>query len=228
MRLLKDIFYLFFPKLCETCQNPLVYNETLLCLNCRHDLPIICYTNFTENNISNIFKGKVPVNKVVSFLYYRKIGKTKELIHQLKYKGKQEIGGFIANWFGKILWDSKEFNDIDYIIPVPLHPKKQRQRGYNQLTTFGRNLSKQLQTNYLEKVLIRSLSTKTQTFKSRLERFDNTNTKFLLKDYSLLQNKHVLLIDDVITTGATLEACCKELLKSDNITISIATIAFTE
>ena len=228
MRLLKDIFYLFFPKLCETCQNPLVLNETLLCLNCRHDLPIICYTNYEESYISTIFKGKVPVNKVVSFLHYQKAGKTKELIHRLKYKGKEEIGTFIGNWFGKILCDSEEFDTIDYIIPVPLHPKKQRQRGYNQLTKFGKSLSKELKTIYLENILVRTIAAKTQTLKSRLERFDNTKTKFQLTDFNLLKNKHVLLIDDVITTGATLEACCIELLKSNNITISIATIAYTE
>jgi ComF family protein len=118
--------------------------------------------------------------------------------------------------------------ELDYILPVPLHIKKQQKRGYNQLTKFGESLSTILDTKYLENVLIRSSTTKTQTFKNRVERFKNLMTNFSITNTALLKNKHILLIDDVVTTGATLEACCKELLKAENIKISIATIALTE
>ena len=118
--------------------------------------------------------------------------------------------------------------ELDYILPVPLHIKKQQKRGYNQLTKFGESLSTILDTKYLENVLIRSSTTKTQTFKNRVERFKNLMTNFSITNIALLENKHILLIDDVVTTGATLEACCKELLKAENIKISIATIALTE
>ena len=161
-------------------------------------------------------------------MFYRKKGNTQKLIHDLKYKGNEEIGVLFGNWLGEILKENKEFSAIDYIIPVPLHPKKLRERGYNQVTKFGQTVGKHLNITYLENSLIRISSTKTQTFKARFERFNNIDTKFLLTDPSFFDHKNILLIDDVITTGATLEACAKEFLKSKNCTISILTIAYTE
>lgn len=174
------------------------------------------------------FYGRVPVEKVRSFLYYQKDGITQKLIHQLKYKNQPEIGVFIGEWFGSNLVDMNVFEDIDYIVPVPLHPKKQRKRGYNQVTLFGETLSKILDVEYKPNVLIRSSTTKTQTLKQRFERFSDSNTKFKLANTTIFENKHVLLIDDVITTGATIEACANELLKTKNITISVATMAYTQ
>ncbi len=228
MYYIKDLFKLFYPELCAICETQLILGEKTLCTHCRHDLPLICYTDFKNNTISQTFFGRVPIEKAISFLFYRKEGKTKKIIHQLKYKNNQEIGIFIGNWFGEILKESQEFNDVDYIIPVPLHKKKQKQRGYNQLTKFGERLSKHLGIPYIENILIRTSSANTQTFKARFERFHNNETTFFLSDTSIFQNKHILLIDDVITTGATLEACSKELLKTENSKISIATMAFTE
>ncbi len=228
MNYLKDAFHLFFPKLCITCNTTLLINEKFICTLCRHDLPIICYNNYEKNKITASFSGRIPIEKAMSFLFYRRKGKTKTLIHHLKYKSNQQIGEFIGDWFGSILKSAKQFSDIDFIIPVPLHPKKLKSRGYNQLTTFGLTLAKQLNTSYCPYVLVRTSATKTQTFKQRFERFSNTETKFSVIDYTVFKNKHVLLIDDVITTGATLESCCKELLKTDNIKISIVTMAYTE
>mgnify|MGYP000906254986 CR=1 FL=1 len=228
MNYLKDVLHLFFPKICITCESKLLQSEKIICTLCRHDLPMICYKDYKYNKITKAFYGRIPIEKATSFLFYRKDGKTKDLIHHLKYKGNQEIGTFIGDWFGQILANSNEFNTIDCIIPVPLHPKKQKQRGYNQLTTFGLSLSKQLKKPYITGVLIRTSATKTQTLKQRFERFSNSSTKFSVPDRSKLTNKHILLIDDVITTGATLESCCKELLTSENIKISIVTMAYTE
>lgn len=228
MNYLKDVLHLFFPKICITCESKLLQSEKIICTLCRHDLPMICYKDYKDNKITKAFYGRIPIEKATSFLFYRKDGKTKDLIHHLKYKGNQEIGTFIGDWFGQILANSNEFNTIDCIIPVPLHPKKQKQRGYNQLTTFGLSLSKQLKKPYIEDVLIRTSATKTQTFKQRFERFSNNGTKFSVPDKSILTNKHILLIDDVITTGATLESCCKELFTSEKIKISIVTMAYTE
>lgn len=228
MKYLQDVLHLFFPKICITCESKLLQSEKIICTLCRHDLPIICYKDYKDNKITKAFYGRIQIEKATAFLYYRKDGKTKDLIHHLKYKGHQEIGTFIGDWFGSVLNESKEFNDIDCIIPVPLHPKKQKQRGYNQLTTFGLSLSKHLNKPYTTDVLIRTTASKTQTFKQRFERFSYSGTKFSVANSSILKNKHILLIDDVITTGATLESCCKELLTSENIKISIATIAYTE
>ncbi len=228
MNFSQDVLHLFFPKICITCDIKLLQPEKIICTLCRHDLPIICYTNYENNKITKAFYGRIPIEKATSFLFYRKEGKTKKLIHALKYKGNQEVGNFIGDWFGGILKDSSEFKDIDCIIPVPLHPKKQRKRGYNQLTTFGLRLSEHLTKPYLEDVLIRTSASKTQTFKQRFERFSNNSTKFSVPDPSIIKNKHILLVDDVITTGATLESCCKELLNSESIKISIVTMAYTE
>ena len=228
MKYLKNVLHLFFPKICITCLTELLIFEKIICTSCRHDLPIICYTDFKKNKISNAFLGRIPVYKAIAFLYYRKNSKTKLLLHQLKYKGNQSIGTFIGTWFGNLLKESYEFNDIDYVVPVPLHKKKLKQRGYNQLTKFGIELSKQLNTTYLPNILIRINTSKTQTYKQRFERFNNNESKFYLTDIKLFANKHIVIIDDVITTGATLEACCLELLKTENIKISIITMAYTE
>lgn len=226
MQFLKDIFSLFFPKLCAGCKKPLLQNEKVICTICRHDLPVICYTDFNKNDISTLFYGRVSIEKVNSFFLFEKEGIVKELIHELKYSGNQEIGSFIGNWFGRLLSDSGEFEDIDYIVPVPLHKKKQQQRGYNQLTKFSESLGNILLKEVKPGILLRVSPGKTQTSKNRLERFLNTKTVFHLDDLNIFENKHILLVDDVITTGATLVACSLELQKTKNIKISILTMAF--
>jgi ComF family protein len=228
MRLLKDLFYLFYPKLCVVCGDNLVENETTICTLCRHDLPLTNFLDYRENKVTQTFYGRILIEKAFSLLFYRKKGATQKLIHDLKYKGNEEIGIFFGNWLGEILKENNEFKNIDFIIPVPLHPKKLRERGYNQVSKFGETVSKHLNIIYLENNLVRISSTKTQTFKARFERFNNIETKFLLTNPSFFDNKNILLIDDVITTGATLEACAKEFLKSKNCTVSILTMGYTE
>lgn len=228
MRILKDLFYLFYPKLCAVCDLKLVENESSICTNCRHDLPLTNFLDYKDNKVTQVFYGRILIEKAYSLLFYRKKGITQKLIHDLKYKGNEEVGVFFGNWLGEILKENKEFANIDFIIPVPLHPKKLKERGYNQVTKFGERLSEYLQKPLVEDSLIRISSTKTQTFKSRFERFSNNGTKFMLKNHTDFNNKHILLIDDVITTGATLEACAKEFRKSENCKISILTMAYTE
>lgn len=228
MQFLKDFFHLFYPKLCANCKNNLTENETVICTFCRHDLPLTNFIDYKKNIVHVTFYGRVSIEKAYSLLFFRKIGITKKLIHELKYKGNEDIGIFFGNWLGEVLKENKQFSDVDFIVPVPLHLKKMKTRGYNQVTKFGQSLSKHLKISFIENVLIRIATSKTQTFKDRFERFNNLNTKFLLKDASIFTNKHVLLIDDVITTGATLEACIKELQKTKGIKVSILTIAYTE
>jgi ComF family protein len=227
MNYLKDVFQLFFPKICVTCDAELYLNERLICTLCRHDLPVIQNFDFKKNKIFTSFYGRIPIEFAGSFLYYSKVGKTKTLVQHLKYKNNQEIGAFVGNWFGEILKESKQFTTIDYIVPVPLHRKKLKKRGYNQLTTFGLSLAQQLKTKYNSDMLIQTSATKTQTDKQRFERFNTSETPFSLTNSSFFENKHILLIDDVITTGATLASCCHELLKTNGIKISIVTIAYT-
>lgn len=228
MRLLKDLFYIFYPKLCVVCDKNLIENENIVCTLCRHDLPLTNFNNYTNNKITQTFYGSINIEKGYALLLYRKESSTLHLIHHLKYKGNENIGVFFGNWLGEMLKENQAFNTVDYIIPVPLHPKKLRERGYNQVTKFGQRLSFYLNIPFIQNELIRISSTKTQTFKSRFERFKNSDTKFKLNNASKFNHKHILLIDDVITTGATLKACATEFQKSNNCKISILTMAYTE
>jgi len=228
MKFLKDFFRIFYPDLCANCENQLEKNENTICTFCRHDLPLTNFTNYSENKIAKTFYGRIIIEKANTLLFYRKEGITKKLIHELKYKGNEEIGSFFGNWLGEILKQNNEFSDINVIVPVPLHPKKLKQRGYNQVSKFGEKLSYHLNKPFLENVLLRTSTSKTQTFKARFERFNNNDTKFQSNNTSSFKNKHILLIDDVITTGATIESCAKELQKTEGVKISILTMAYTE
>lgn len=228
MKGLQHLFNLFYPDTCVCCDQYLLDQEKIICIECRLDLPFIETGNSTYNPLLETLKGKVIIEEGTSFLYYHPVGKVKKLIHQLKYKNNQKVGVFLGEWLGLKLLETKAYNNIDYIIPVPLHKDKLRLRGYNQLTKFGETLSSILNIEYLEGILIRNTMAKTQTLKKRLDRFKSLVNNFSLINADLLKNKHVLLIDDVVTTGATLEACCNELLKVEGMKISIVTIALTE
>ena len=228
MSLLKDFFYLFYPNICAHCSDQLLQNEKVICTFCRHDLPLTNFNSYTKNKVAAIFFGRVTIEKAYSLLFFRKESITKNIIHDLKYKGNEAVGVFFGNWLGETLAKNKEFSNVDFILPVPIHSKKKKIRGYNQVTKFGECLSRHLKIPFIETVLIRQSATETQTLKARFERFNDLKTKFLLTDTALFKGKHVLIIDDVITTGATLEACALELLKTTDIKISVLTMAYTE
>lgn len=225
---LEDFISLFFPQLCCACASALYKNETVICTNCIYHLP---YTNFhlyKDNRVTKQFYGRLPFISATSFLYFTKGSKVRNLIHELKYNNKPEVGIKIGEMFGLKLKETEEYRKIDLIIPVPLHPRRLKKRGYNQSECFAKGLSDKLGVPYNTDILLRSVATATQTHKSRFERFENMKDVFLLKDESLLKGKHILLIDDVLTTGATIEACALELLKTPDIKISIATMAFAD
>jgi ComF family protein len=228
MQIFKDIFYLFFPKVCLSCKLQLTHNERTICTLCRHDFPETCYTNVEENLLEKKFYGRIPLEEATSLFFFHKKGKIQTLIHELKYKGSQELGTFFGNWLGNEMMESDRFKTVDYIIPVPLHPRKIKKRGYNQLTKFGQAMSSHINIPFIENELIKTETTITQTIKGRLERWNKNNELFKVKDMSFFKDKHVLLIDDITTTGATLEMCAQEILKSENCKISIAVIAFRE
>jgi len=228
LQFIKDIFYLFYPKLCVGCDQPLVKNETEICLKCRFELPLANFTNVVDNMVERTFYGRVKIEYATTLLFYRTKGLSQKLIYQLKYKGKQDIGKLLGHWLGSDLKESDRFPEVNFIVPVPLHPKKLKKRGYNQLSTFGCSLSQILNIPFISDVLIKKSSTDTQTLKKRIERWKNVDEIFHLNDMTIFKNKHILLIDDVITTGATLEACALELSKTKGIKISIATMSFTE
>ncbi len=228
MALLRDLLDLFFPRLCVTCDTPLLKQEASLCIRCSHDLPIIIYNEVTQKMLQETFYGIAPITSIYSLLYYTNKGITKKLIHALKYKNQEDIGVFLADCMLYRIQKYALFKQVDCITIVPLHKKKLQQRGYNQVYSFAKRISKQLKLPLETEKLVRLSGSATQTVKQRFERFSNRTTKFVLKDPLFYENKHVLLIDDVITTGGTLIDCCNALRTASNISISVCSMAYTE
>ncbi|WNH13680.1 ComF family protein [Thalassobellus suaedae] len=223
--MLKSILNLFFPKVCYACHNLLNDNEDTICIDCRHDLPIT-NIHFEDNDtIKKVLYGRANIENGTALFRFEKKGLIQQLIHNLKYKGYEHIGFVLGNWLGGELKTLETYKDIDVVIPVPLHDKKLKKRGYNQVSKFGQQISEALNIDYKDDVLIKITNTKSQTNKSRFSRWTNTDELFALKNMKTIDNKHILLVDDIITTGATLEACISVLNQAKNIKISIATMA---
>lgn len=228
MTFLKDILAVFYPENCFCCNTPIASNSDGICISCRHDLPFTSFTSETNNKLEKVFFGRIPIEAATALLYFQKEGPAQELMHNLKYRNKQDIGRILAIWLAKKIQNTNRFKYIDGIIPVPLHKKRFKERGYNQLTRFGETLAQELQIPYLPENLIRIAASKTQTKKFRLERWSNVTTKFHVKQPELFEGKHLLLIDDIVTTGATIEACYKSFNTIDSIKISLATMCYTK
>jgi ComF family protein len=193
-----------------------------------HHLPLTHHHNLKENEMHRAFYGIVPFEFGASLLYFRKKGIAQQLMHNLKYKNQQEIGTFLGDIFSKNVLDLSIFNDIDVIIPVPLHKKRFHERGYNQVTTFCEALEKNLAIPIIDDVLLKSINLKSQIQKSKENRLETNKNVFSIENAHEIEGKHVLLVDDIFTTGATIEACAKEILKIKNTRISIVTMAYTQ
>ncbi|MCD8741917.1 ComF family protein [Mucilaginibacter roseus] len=225
---LADLIALIFPELCAACDTQLVKGERVICTACRFDLP---YTNFhqqKENIVARQFWGKLKVEHAYALLYFTKGGKVQNMVHRFKYDGEKQIGIALGKIAGEQLNGVDQADKIDYIIPVPLHKSKLRKRGYNQSKLFANGLAEKLNTLVEINNLIRVVATETQTRKSRFARFENMQQVFTVANADKLTGKHVLLVDDIVTTGSTLEACGIELLKIPGLKLSIATIAYAE
>lgn len=228
MTFIKNIVNLFFPEVCVGCNNHLIAENLILCLNCRHDLPLTKFSFEPNNKVEKIFYGRVPIQNATALLYFSKKGIVQEMMHNLKYRNQQKIGTLLGNLLGEEMVLSERFYNIDFIIPVPLHQKKLKKRGYNQVTSFGQSVADQLKIPFKEDVLYKISNTKTQTNKLRLDRWINAEELFIVKQPKDLENKHILIVDDIVTTGATLEACAKAFEKINNLQISIACISYTQ
>lgn len=225
MSYIYDFFSLFFPRICYSCENTLLKHEEVLCSYCLHQLPKTNFMVDEDNPVVRIFWGRVNINHASSMYYFSKGSKVQHLMHQLKYKGKKEIGLYLGKLYGDSLQKSPFYNSVDVIIPVPLHPRRLRKRGYNQSEMFARGLAGSFSKPFDVKTLVRTYASETQTKKSRFRRWENVKEIFALKNHQHLINKHILLVDDVVTTGATLDACAAILLNIPGVKISIATIA---
>lgn len=224
---LKALLHIVFPEVCLTCQKPLHTNEHILCTICSNELPKTNFINYPENQAEKIFYGRAKIEQAAAYLWYNKKDMVQELIFQLKYRKHEEIGALLAHWIVYDMKQSERFKNIDCITPVPMHPKKLQKRGYNQLSVFGKILADELGCDYDETILIKTKNTVTQTKAGRTKRWENVQNVYALAqiDTSQYEGKHILVIDDVLTTGATLEACTLALQKIGNVTISIFTIA---
>ena len=225
---LADFVSLLFPQLCQACGAGLITGEDLLCIDCRYHLPFTDFHLKSDNMVAQQFWGKVNLEAAYALCYFTKGGKMQHLMHNFKYKGIQDIGNLLGNIAGAQLIQNSIFKTVDVIIPVPLHKSRLRKRGYNQSTCFAEGLSQKMNVSVDENSLVRIRSTETQTDKSRFLRFENMQKVFAVTDPEKLINKHVLLVDDIVTTGSTLEACGTELLKVAGLKLSIATIACAE
>lgn len=222
--LLRDFAGLFYPRVCAACADTLMRNEHLFCTTCRYELPRTNFHNDAENDVAKTFWGRLPIVNASAHFYFHKGGRVQELLHKLKYKGQQEIGIELGRMIGRDLVSS-QFNEIDIVVPVPLHKKKLRKRGYNQSECIARGISETLGKPLDNKTLCRVIANPTQTRKHRYERWANVDGIFALSNPQNIVNKHVLLVDDVLTTGATLEACASALFQAENVKVSIIAAA---
>lgn len=223
--LLNDAMHLFFPHTCMGCGNDVIANDNILCLRCISNLPHTNFEKLPGNPIENIFRGRVHIEAASSQFYFSKGHLLQYLIHQLKYKGNKTAGEYLGAVMGKALLQSGRFSNIDYLIPLPLYADKEFKRGYNQAEVICDGMSTAMQVPVHAKNVIRQHYTDTQTKKHRAERWENVEGSFKVLHPQKLQGKNILLVDDVITTGATLEACAQLLTQIAGTNIYLATVA---
>lgn len=221
-----DFISLAYPHNCSGCGIDLANINQLLCWSCINALPLTDFEKKENNLVENLFIGRIKIKKATSLLYFGKDSLTQQLIHQIKYKNNKSLGIELGKMMGQIMLSSHRYNDIDVIVPLPLNKKKETLRGYNQAAILSLGIGEILQKPVESVAIIRTKFTETQTKKSRVQRWKNVEEVFELNNTAALENKNVLLVDDVVTTGATLEACGHALLKANGIQLSFATLAF--
>ncbi|WP_316817926.1 phosphoribosyltransferase family protein [Pedobacter nyackensis] len=227
-RFLEDLLSLLFPNLCCGCGTHLYYGEEQLCTSCMYRLPYTDHHLHNENIAARQLWGRLPCNAIMSLLYFKKGSRTQNIIHSLKYKGRKDLGVKLGNMIAEKLLMNPTYGDIDQIIPVPLHRSKTIKRGYNQSLCIAEGIAAVLHVPINANSLLRTKRTGTQTKKDRYSRFENMLNVFSIVNHTTIVGKHILLVDDVMTTGATLEACGTVLFDGKIGKLSIATVAFSE
>ena len=222
-RIISDFLALLYPNPCPGCHDILESNEIVICTSCRVKLPKTNFLPNTENQIEKLFWGKVNIEKATAFLQFHKSSIVKNLMHELKYRGNEEVGELLGRLCAAEYLETDFFDEVDIIIPVPLHASKLRKRGYNQCTSISKGISELIKIEVENKGLKRNRASATQTKMSRFARWQNTKNLFSVSP-SIVSQKHVLLVDDVVTTGSTLEACAEVLVNNGN-RVSIMAIA---
>jgi len=226
MAVINDFLSLIYPRLCEACSRNLFKHEHYLCNYCRLNLPKSNYHKQSQSPLSRTFTGRVPLIHACAFYVYEKSGSVQKILHAIKYQDQKELAQFIGELYAQDLVSQEGIHQVDIIMPIPLHKTKLKARGFNQSEWFAKGLSEGMQKTLDNNSLQRVVDTKTQTKKKKYQRWENVEGIFELKEPEALYGKHVLLVDDVITTGATIEAAWQALKEVKEIKISVASIAF--
>lgn len=221
-----DFLSLLFPRLCYACGNYLLRNEKLICTECYVLIPRTNFHYQNDNPVSRLFWGRCNIEKAAAFSFYNKGSRITKLIHNLKYKGIKDIGHELGKMYARGLKESGFINDIDIIIPVPLHPSRERVRGFNQSKCISEGIGESTGLRVEVNALARIQGSATQTKRIRYDRWTNVEGIFRVVDPVIIRGKHILLVDDVITTGSTIESCTNELLKIEGVRVSVIALAF--
>ncbi len=223
--MIRDFISLIYPRICASCGNSLWKREVVICTFCNYHLPKTSFHLEEDNPVSRLFWGRVNLVGAAAFLSFNKGSRVQKLIHQLKYKGRKDIGVFLGYRYGQLLLNSPVFISVNIIVPVPLHRKKQQKRGYNQSEQIAIGLSDAMKIPVDTHTLARIKATETQTRKSRFHRWENVKEIFSVTEPRPFINQHILLVDDVITTGATLESCIQAISSIPGCRVSVAALA---
>ena len=225
LQIAENLINLFLPKVCYSCNHLLTDNEKYICTDCRHDLPVANFHFNKDDFVLKIFYGRIKIEQATALLRFKKKGIVQQLLHNLKYRGHEDIGVFLGKWLGEDLKEIESYQGIDIVIPVPLHEKKLKKRGYNQVAKFGKHIAQTLNCEYHDNVLVKISNTESQVFKGRFARWTSNNEIFTIQNKHFIEGKHILLVDDIITTGATIESCVNVLNQASNLKISVASMA---
>jgi ComF family protein len=225
MSLMNYLIDLFFPPQCQACASILKDNEFQICVACRHQLPVTNYHFQEDHPLQHLFFGRIYFVSSISLFYFQKHSRVQKLLHNLKYKQQKSVGTTLGLWLGREMKASKRFDKIDLVVPVPTHKKRLKKRGYNQVLPFASAIAKVFGVLCDDTILVKIKHTKTQVFQTKEERWKSVVNSFQLVKKDKIIGKHILLVDDLITTGATIEACSKVLLDAGSKHLSLATIA---
>lgn len=220
------LLHLVYPHVCAGCGTDALPAKSQLCIQCMHDLPLTHFEKQAGNPVEKILTGRVRFEKATAHLYFNKDSMLQRLMHQFKYKNNKELGFQLGLIMGTRLLESRRFSNIEALIPLPLHESKEKKRGYNQAEIICNGIAQALEVPVVTDVVKRTIATESQTKKNRSDRWQNMAGKFSLVNERGAENKRVLLVDDVITTGATLEACANALLKINGLTLNVATLCY--